>query len=143
MSKTATDVEAQVLEFVLDEKKYCVDIAHVDEIVDKDDNLTQLPNSPAHVVGVMDLRGTTATIVNPKAVLGLGGQVIGKRVIVFETADTDDHTVGWVVDEVDQVVQVTDKDVDESVEGESVDGLIRREEGFVIWIDPTTINANA
>ena len=141
MSKTATDTKTQVLEFGLEGKRYCVDIGHVDEIVDKDD-LTQLPNTPAHVEGVMDLRGTTTTIVNPKVVLEVGGEATGERVIVFETDSDDERTVGWVIDEVDQVVKVDAGDLDDSVEGESIEGVIRRDEGFVVWVDPTTINAN-
>lgn len=140
MSKTASNTGAQVLEFLLDEKKYCVDIAHVDEIVDKDEDLTPLPNSPAHVEGVMDLRGTTTTIVNPKVVLGLGGDASGERIIVFETTQEGGRNVGWVIDEVEQVIKVGDDALDDSVEGESVHGIIRQEEGFVIWVDPTEIN---
>lgn len=139
MSKPAMETETQVLEFSLEEKRYCVDIGHVDEIVDKDD-LTQLPNTPSHVEGVMDLRGTTTTIVNPKVVLEVGGEATGDRVIVFESTD-EERTVGWVIDEVDQVVRVDTDDLDDSVEGESVEGVIRSDDGFVVWVDPTTINA--
>lgn len=140
MSKAAVDTEAQVLEFLLDEKKYCVDIAHVDEIVDKDEDLTPLPNSPPHVEGVMDLRGTTTTIVNPKVVLGLGGDASGNRIIVFESSNEGKRNVGWVIDGVKQVIKVAKGELDDSVEGESVHGIIRQDEGFVIWVDPTQIN---
>lgn len=140
MSNTATDAETQVLEFRLEDERYCVDIAFVDEIVDKDD-LTELPNTPAHVEGVMDLRGTTTTIVNPKVVLEVGGEATGDRVIVFES--DDERTVGWVIDAVEEVARVDPESVDDSVEGESVEGVLRRDDGFVVWIDPTTINERA
>ena len=140
MSKTASGTETQVLEFRLEGRRYCVDIGHVDEIVDKED-LTELPNTPGHVEGVMDLRATTTTIVNPKAVLEIGGEATGERVIVFES--DGERTVGWVIDEVDQVVRIDADDLDDSVDGESVEGVVRRDDGFVVWVDPATINAKA
>ncbi|MFC4551465.1 MULTISPECIES: chemotaxis protein CheW [Halorussus] len=136
MSETVGDV--QVLEFRLEDRKYCIDIAHVDEIVDKDD-LTPLPNSDPRVEGVMDLRGTTTTIINPKKVLDIEETRPGERVVVLET-DDDEGNVGWLIDAVDQVVSIGDATVDESVESESVRGILRQDEGFVVWVKPEQIN---
>lgn len=100
MSKSVS--ELQVLIFRFESKQYCVDIAHIDEIVDRGE-LTKLPDSKPHVEDVMDLRGTTTIIVNPKTVLGLDDSGMGNRVIVFET--DDQRSVGWLIDEVNQVVR--------------------------------------
>jgi len=136
MSQTVGDV--QVLEFRLEDRKYCIDIAHVDEIVDKDE-LTPLPNSDPRVEGVMDLRGTTTTIINPKKVLDLEETETGDRVVVLETDDGDTE-VGWLIDAVNQVVSLDDETVDESVESESVKGIVRQDDGFVVWVKPEEIN---
>ncbi|WP_227354051.1 chemotaxis protein CheW [Haladaptatus salinisoli] len=135
MSKSVS--ELQVLVFRLESKRYCVDIAHIDEIVDRGE-LTKLPDSKPHVEGVMDLRGTTTTIVNPKTVLGLDDSETGNRVIVFETEDR--RSIGWLIDEVNQVVALDETDVDESVESESVHGVVRQDDEFVIWVKPSAIN---
>ena len=135
MSETVADV--QVLEFRLEDRKYCIDIAHVDEIVDKEE-LTPLPNSARHIEGVMDLRGTTTTIINPKTVLGLQETESGERVVVLE-GDGDDH-VGWLIDAVNQVVSIDTDEVDESVESGSVRGIVRQDDDFVVWIKPSEIN---
>ncbi|WP_049970230.1 chemotaxis protein CheW [Haladaptatus cibarius] len=135
MSKSVS--ELQVLVFKLENKNYCVDIGHIDEIVDRDE-LTKLPDSARHVEGVMDLRGTTTTIVNPKTVLGLPDSSTGDRVVVFETED--ERSIGWVIDEVNQVVSVDEADVDDSVESKSVHGVIRQDDDFVIWVKPSEIN---
>jgi len=136
MSQTVGDV--QVLEFRLEDRKYCIDIAHVDEIVDKDE-LTPLPNSEPRVEGVMDLRGATTTIINPKKVLDLAETETGDRVVVLET-DDEDTEVGWLIDAVNQVVSLDDESVDESVESESVKGIVRQDDGFVVWVKPEEIN---
>lgn len=136
MPETVGDV--QVLEFQLEDRKYCIDIAHVDEIVDKEE-LTPLPNSAPRVEGVMDLRGTTTTIINPKKVLDIEETGTGKRVVVLES-DGDEGNVGWLIDAVNQVVSIDTDAVDESVENESVRGIIRQDDGFVVWVKPEEIN---
>ncbi|MFC4448377.1 chemotaxis protein CheW [Halorussus aquaticus] len=136
MPETVGDV--QVLEFRLEDRKYCIDIAHVDEIVDKEE-LTPLPNSDPHVEGVMDLRGTTTTIINPKQVLDLETTETGQRVVVLE-GDGDGENVGWLIDAVNQVVSIDTGEVDESVESESVRGIVRQDDDFVVWVKPEEIN---
>ena len=135
MPETVGDV--QVLEFRLEDRKYCIDIAHVDEIVDKAD-LTPLPNADERVEGVMDLRGMTTTIINPKKVLDIEETDAGERVVVLET--DDDRNVGWLIDAVDQVVSIGDATVDESVENDSVRGILRQDDEFVVWVKPEQIN---
>jgi purine-binding chemotaxis protein CheW len=137
MSETVGDV--QVLEFRLADRNYCIDIAHVDEIVDKEE-LTPLPNSEPRVEGVMDLRGTTTTIINPKQVLDLEATETGERVVVLESRGDEDGNVGWLIDAVNQVVSIDTENVDRSVESGSVRGIVRQDDGFVVWIKPEEIN---
>ncbi|WP_115863526.1 chemotaxis protein CheW [Halorussus litoreus] len=136
MPETLSD--RQVLEFRLEDRLYCVDITHVSEIVDKEE-LTPLPNAEPHVEGVMDLRGTTTTIVNPKRVLDLDETETGDRVVVLES-DADDANVGWLIDAVEEVVGIDGEAVDESVESGSVRGVVRRDDEFVVWVKPDEIN---
>ncbi|GAB3318285.1 chemotaxis protein CheW [Haloplanus rallus] len=144
MSETATRSRTvQLLEFELGSETYCVDIGHVAEIVDVND-LTVIPNSASHVEGVMDLRGNTTTIVDPKVVFGIDDDGARKRIIVFDPERTaDGKSVGWIVDEVDQVVEVARNDI-ESAPGdqdEAVRGVIKRDGDFVIWVRPTVVDA--
>ncbi|OUJ19352.1 Chemotaxis signal transduction protein [Methanonatronarchaeum thermophilum] len=131
-----TEIDTQVIEFELNNKRYCVDLNYVAEIVDKGD-LTQIPNTPTHIEGVMDLRGETTTIINPKIVFDLENEKNGKRIIVFEGADQDsDDNIGWIVDEVHQVRQITEKEVDDPIKTENVKGVIKEDGDFVIWVEP-------
>ena len=136
----------QVLEFALGEETYCVSIDYVTEIVDVGD-LTPVPNSPAHVEGVMDLRGRTTSIVNPKELFGIDGEDDGNRIIVFDPAIVEDQSAaGWLVDEVFQVVEVDESDVDDSPaqDKEAIRGVVKRGDGdFVIWVDPRAVHAGS
>ena len=141
---TARSRTVQLLEFELGDGSYAVDIAHVAEIVDVND-LTVVPNSAPHVEGVMDLRGKTTTIVDPKAVFGIDGDGARKRIVVFDRERTADRkSIGWIVDEVEQVVEVDRDDVESSPVDDGDDavrGVIKREDDFVIWVRPTVLDA--
>lgn len=133
----------QLLEFGLGSETYCVDIAHVAEIVDVND-LTVVPNSADHVEGVMDLRGKTTTIIDPKVVFGIDEEGDRKRIVVFDQErTTDGKSIGWIVDEVEQVVDVDAGDVESSPvdDDEAVRGVIKRDDDFVIWVRPTVVDA--
>jgi purine-binding chemotaxis protein CheW len=136
MSQESGNAVEQVLEFKLGSETYCVSIDYVTEIVDMGE-LTPIPNSPPHVEGVIDLRGNTTSIIDPKVGLGLEGE-LGDRIVIFDSAIFDDErSAGWAVDSVDEVADIDPTNVDDSpVEEAHVRGLIKREEDFVVWIDP-------
>jgi purine-binding chemotaxis protein CheW len=130
-----------VLEFDLGVDRYAVDISSVDEIVDREE-LTTIPNTPRHVEGVMDLRGETTTIVNPRRIFDVetGDGERGQRIVVFEDlADDEDRTIGWLVDEVYQVNRVDLDHLDNDVAEGAVEGVIRRDDEFVIWVAPEKV----
>ncbi|MHB9287188.1 chemotaxis protein CheW [Halobacteriales archaeon Cl-PHB] len=139
-----TDTTGHVLEFELGEETYCVSIDFVTEIVDVGD-LTSVPNSPPHVEGVMDLRGRTTSVVDPKVVFDIDAATDGQRIIVFDPDIVQDQgAAGWLVDEVHQVVQVDMDNVDTApAEGdETIRGVVKRGDGnFVIWVDPAAVHA--
>jgi purine-binding chemotaxis protein CheW len=129
----------KVLEFALGEETYCLDIGVIDEIVDAGD-LTRIPNAPPHVEGVMDLRGRTTTIVDPKTLFSIDATGSRERIIVFD----DEHvqaggTVGWIVDEVFQVRDVEPADVDggTAADDPGVHGIVTADDRFVVWVTPS------
>jgi purine-binding chemotaxis protein CheW len=135
-SEAATEI--QVLEFKLGSETYCVDIDYVSEIVDKG-SLTTVPNAPHYVDGVMDLRGRTTSIVNPKSLLNIREDTESKRIVIFDSEEfADDAAIGWVVDEVYQVVRVSMTEVEQPPldNDESIEGIIKRDDELVIWISP-------
>ena len=131
----STETE-QVLEFRLDSETYCVSIEYVTEIVDMGE-LTPIPNSPPHVEGVIDLRGNTTSIVDPKVGLGIDGE-FGNRIVIFDSAIFDDErSIGWAVDSVEEVSDIDAESVDDApIDGDHIRGLIKRDSEFVVWIDP-------
>lgn len=137
MTTTPPELEPpeQVLRFTLGEQRYCVSIERVEEIV-RAETLTSLPESPPAVAGVMDLRGETTTILDPSRVFDTGSTRESQQVIIFG----GDDRIGWLVDRVDQVRDLDDVAVDPAPESEYVSGLVSLEDGFILWVEPQTVN---
>jgi purine-binding chemotaxis protein CheW len=125
-----------VLEFSLGDERYCIDISHVEEIVDAEAEITPVPNADPEVVGVLDLRGETTTIVDPKVALDLEGEADGDRIVVL----ADVEATGLLIDEVHEVIEADPDDVDESTASESTRGVLRHEDRFVVWVDPLALS---
>ena len=134
---TASAAETRVLEFALGDEQYCLDIEYVEEIV-KRETVTRVPNTPDCVEGVVDLRGQITTILDPKTLLDIDQEGSKGLIVVFDPEQFDDQgAVGWVVDDVDRVIPVTEDEVNSSpVEQEHVNGVVDRDGEFVIWTTP-------
>ena len=86
---------------------------------------------PQHMSKTTDRRG------------GLDGS---PRVVVVDDAEIDEGgTVGWMVDEVFQVRDVSPEDVDQgtTVEDEGVRGIVKSDDRFVVWVSPDVDDALA
>lgn len=131
---------AQVLEFALGEQRYCVGIDAVDEIVSPD-AITDLPDTPPQVEGVMDLRGETTTIVDPKVVFGRPATDDDSHVVVFDGDSDRDRRLGWLVDRVHRVTGLPDVEVDPVADNEYLNGVVNADP-FVLWVDTDRVNAS-
>ena len=138
-AETTEEEETRVLEFTLDDEHYCLDIQYIEEIV-KHENITRVPNTPAHVEGVVDLRGQITTILNPKVTIGKENDEAGELIVVFDAeAFEDQGYIGWVVDDVRQVSPIVESEVNDPPMAEDyINGVIDREDDdeFVIWTSP-------
>lgn len=134
---TTAEEETRVLEFRLGDELYCLDIEYVEEIV-REETVTRVPNTPAYVSGVVDLRGQITTILDPKVAVGMERTDDDQLIVVFNADLFDDHgAMGWLVDEVNQVTPVRESEVKESpIQEAYINGVIERDDEFVIWTTP-------
>lgn len=132
-----------MLEFSLGSETYAIAIDYIEEIAHVGE-LTPIPNSPPHITGVMDLRGRTTAVVDPKMLFEVEGDGEADRVLVFDPEQfPDGQAIGWTVDDVHQVVTVRPEDADEApgADTEAIRGVLRRDDEFVIWVDPEEVEA--
>lgn len=140
--ETADDSN-QFLTFMLAGEEYGVDILRVQEIKGWE-STTEIPNTPEYIQGVMNLRGTIVPIVDLRSRFELEKIEYNNMtvVIVLKTVSGDtEKTIGFVVDAVSDVYNVTDEqlkpspDFGNAVSTEFVRGLATIDEKMLILLD--------
>lgn len=140
---------AQVVEFLLGDERYAMNVSRVGSIVDAK-KITRLPRAPDSVRGIMDLRGETTAVIDPRRLLDLpdADQDIESQILVLDMPDMK-QKMGILVDEVLDVEYVDPEDIDgidevkdlktKGVEKRIAKGIIRKGSGddvdLVIWVD--------
>jgi len=94
----------QLVSFAIGQEEFGVDILKVQEI-NRMINITQVPNSPHYVDGVINLRGKVIPIIDLRTRMGIARKQRDKdtRIIVVEL---EGKTVGFVVDSVSEVLRI-------------------------------------
>lgn len=98
------DVEQTVV-FRLDKEEFGVPIASIQEIVRVPEEMTRVPDTPAWVEGVINLRGTVLPVVDLRTRMGLSKAEKSdrQRIMVFLLGGT---RTGFVVDQVAEVLRI-------------------------------------
>jgi len=139
--------ETQVVEFRLGEDLCAIDIEQVDSIVEVK-KVTRIPRTKESIEGVMDLRGETTAIIDPKKFLSVASDERGDDVLVLDRPD-DKQKIGIRVDEVLDVTTHSSEHIDTSDDLENLDtrgireqisrGIIKKpnqdELDLIIWVD--------
>lgn len=151
---TEKSLTFDVVEFDLCGEKYALDINLAREIVEMMP-ITPIPCSPDYLRGIMNLRGEITNIINITTILGLPalGEDSGNKIIVLSAEATGGENIGVIVDDVQSVIQINERDVEHLGEGLSsqssmhIKGIIKigtrgldkksetEEKDLVIWLD--------
>ena len=99
-----TDELLQLVSFHVVDEEFGVDILKVQEII-RTVQITQVPNSPDYIDGVINLRGRIIPIVDLRRKLGYDKKISdhNTRIIVV---DLKAKTIGFVVDSVSEVLRI-------------------------------------
>ena len=146
---------AHVVEFFLGGERCAIDIDGVDGIVEMK-QITRVPRAPDAVEGVMDLRGETTAVIDPKEFLAVEESGDEQNILVLDR-EGDKQKIGIRVDEVAEVTAYGEDQVDRNgelsgiqsgaLEDELVKGVIRKpigevdEDGnpedveLILWLD--------
>ena len=128
----------QFVSFVVGEQNYCVDIMAVREIKAWT-GITALPNSPAHIRGVINLRGAIVPVIDLRKRFGqeLTEPTPAHVIVIVAVGDIQN---GLLVDGVSDIVTVNKNDIAPipNMEGEDKNpyfqGLITGQENLVAVI---------
>ncbi len=129
----------QLVSFHLADETFGVEITKVREI-----NLmcaiTQVPQSPHYVKGLINLRSNVIPVVDLRTLFGLPENELDSesRIMVMQVGS---RTIGIIVDGVDEVLRISNKDIappPATVSGlgnEYLEGLVRLENQLLILLD--------
>lgn len=134
--------EGRPLQFVgfrLDRSDYAVAIRRVQEIILMTP-ITRLPQTPAEVEGLINLRGSVLPVINLRTRFGLEPREFDDetRIVVVNVGS---RTVGLIVDAVSQVMRVAEDQVQPpppgvaSVAVSAISGLVKEGDRLVIALD--------
>jgi len=140
----------QVVEFALGSEHFAIDLFDVKEVVEYT-TITKLPNVPAYVRGIIDLRGEITMIIDLKHRLNITEESIksleASRIIVLDDQIAKSK-IGILVDDVTSVSTFEGDQVDHtsasvSKQETSIIGIIKRKikvkdkeiNELIIWID--------
>ena len=116
-----------------------VDIHHVEEI-NRQVDVTPVPQTPPHVRGVINLRGEVVTVVDLREVLGMGQAEVNQcsRTVVVNSGNEE---IGLLVDRVADVVLARTDHIDpppanvSGVDGRFFKGVYKLEKTLLIVLD--------
>lgn len=133
----------QYLTFILNSEHYGIDILKV-QSVQGWERVTQIPNSPEYVLGVINMRGDVVPIIDMRSRFDLGSIEFTERtVVIIVKVECRDHerTVGLVVDAVSEVHNLRAEDyrdtpdLGSNISSEYVKGLGLADTQMVILLD--------
>jgi len=149
VEQTRSDT-VQVVEFILGNEHFAIDLFDVKEVVEYT-RITKLPNTPAYVKGIIDLRGEITTIIDLKLNMNITENTEiadeNKRIIVLDDTITRSK-IGIMVDDVSSVSTFSQAQVEKTSAAVNCDdtnilGIIRKKirvrdketTDLLIWID--------
>ena len=115
-SKALLEKEGKYLTFALAQEEYGLEILKVREIIGYMD-ITAVPQTPAHVKGVINLRGQVIPVIDLRAKFGMETTDVTEEtcIIVVEIAQGKrKFDTGIVVDRVQEVLDIAGEDIEEA-----------------------------
>ncbi len=139
----ARSSETQYVTFALGSEVFAVPVSVVQEILDHEETF-RIPNGPDYLVGLRDVRGQGVPVIDLRLKLGLSRTVPtpNTRVLVVDiTLGERQLTLGLVADRVFEVAAFRDDQMEAAPDigvrwnSDYIDGVVRRDQGFVVVID--------
>ena len=133
----------QYLTFKVSDECYAIGILDVQEIIEVG-RMTRVPMTPAHIRGVINLRGSVVPVVDLKARLGKSVSELTKRsciVLVEVSAGEGRQSLGMLVDEVKEILEIAPTNLQPApafgtdIRTDFIQAMGRVDEAFMILLD--------
>lgn len=101
----------QYIAVVIDGEQYGIDINYIDNIV-RMQRVTRVPKAQTYFAGVINLRGEVVPVMSLRKKFGLSDDEYGNKTRILIIKPEAQSSIGFIVDEVREVISIADRDVD-------------------------------
>lgn len=132
------------LTFTLGDEKFAIPVEWVQEVVEVE-QVTKVPYAPDYMLGIINLRGRILPLLDTRLKLGLPKTATTRksRIMVLDLQGKDDKSVqiGAMVDVAREVIELQDKEIQESPEFENyktaapISGLVNNQGDITLIMD--------
>jgi len=102
--------KGKFLTFNIENEEYGIEIKHVTEIIGIQ-NITDLPDMPDYVKGVINLRGKVIPVIDVRLRFGIEERDHDERTCII-VVNIDNTAVGLIVDQVSEVIDIAENDIE-------------------------------
>lgn len=140
---TAVAHDEQIVGLELAGEIYGVEIGRIQEII-RMQPITAVPNGPAFIEGLTNLRGRVIPVMDLRRRFGLASPEPDRRTRIV-VAELGSHTVGLIVDAVSEVLRVTGEQIEPpsalvtTADSTFLRGVARLDERLILLLDPAHI----
>jgi purine-binding chemotaxis protein CheW len=131
-------VSARYLSFCLGNEEFAIPLLSVKEVIAVPE-ITPIPSSPIHFLGIMNLRGQVISIIDLRQKLGIQAKNSTETAVII--CDLGNLCLGVVVDSINSVLAPKCEDISPKPELQSsknsdyITGVFRKENRLVIFLD--------
>jgi len=133
------ELQHKLLTFGVGKEQYAIPIQYVTEIIGIQ-SITDLPDVPEYVKGVINLRGRVIPLVDVRLRFGFPEREYDSRTCIIVTK-INDFTVGLIIDTVKEVIDIPEQQIDpppkvrKGEESRFIKGLGKIENAVIIILD--------
>ncbi len=133
-----TSENLKYLMFSLNEERFAIPLLSVREVLAMPE-ITKVPQTPDHFMGIMNLRGQVISIIDMRLKLGIKPKNNSESAVII--CDMKPNFVGVVVDSIDSVVEIEKSQISEKPQIHShkkmdyIIGIFKNEDELVFILD--------
>lgn len=111
----------EVLLFSLSDEKFCIPLTFV-EAIEHTAQITVVPKSQKYIAGLVNIRGNIIPVVDMAKLLNLDKQIQMNKFILI---NNQKQSIAILADDVDDVINIDEKDIDRIVTEDSKFSLVK------------------
>lgn len=143
VSQVDTSEMQQYLTFMLTGETYAIGILGIKEIIEYG-QLTEVPNMPSFIRGVINLRGAVVPVVDLAARFNKGTTALTRRtciVIIEVISANEQQVIGVMVDAVNEVLEISPSEIEPppsfgaKIRADFIAGMGKVDGRFIIMLD--------